>query len=261
MYLHLYSQFFKCQLKNKMEFRTDFLIGILSVLIVQSTSILLMKFVFDHIHSIKGWTFQEIMLIYGVAAMGRAIHHVFFDNLWTLGSQYIRPGNFDRLLIRPINPLFHLIAERVQLDGIGQMVMGIIMLSYSLSNLDLSWGFLEVTILLVMIVSSGLIFAAVNLFVATFSFWMVDSLPIMTAVFHLSDYARYPISIFNKWIQLLLTWIIPYGFVAFYPATVLLKSSDFQYIGLLSPLVAIFLCGFAYLFWLVGLRSFTSTGS
>ncbi|WP_210364160.1 ABC-2 family transporter protein [Bacillus sp. REN3] len=65
---------------------------------------------FGH-EQINGWTFNEILFIYGIAATGRSIHQIFFDNLWTLGWQYIHPGKLDSLLIRPVNPLFHVEAD------------------------------------------------------------------------------------------------------------------------------------------------------
>ncbi len=260
-YSKLYWQFFKQQLKVMMEYRVDFFIGVSSVFLIQFTSIFFVKVVFDHIDALNGWSFYEVLFIYGIATAGRSIHHIFFDNLWTVGMNYVRPGNFDRLLIRPINPLFHLIADRVQQDGFGQLIIGLIILGVSMPQLDISWGILDFILLIAMIVSSGLIFVAVNLFFATFSFWMVDSLPIIWAVFNIADFARYPITIYNKGIRFLLTWIIPYGFTAFYPAAFFIDHSGYKTIALLTPVIAIVSCAIAYAFWNRGLKSFTSTGS
>ncbi|UJW59623.1 ABC-2 family transporter protein [Bacillus sp. A116_S68] len=237
------------------------MMGITSVFLFQFTSIVFLFVVFGNIQEIKGWTFYNVLFIYGVASTGRAIHHIFFDNLWSLGSMYIRPGNFDRILIRPINPLFHLIAEKVQKDGVGQLIMGIIILSTAIPNLSLVFGWLEYTLLIVLILSSGLIFVAINLIFSTLSFWMVDSLPITSAVSNLSEFARYPLDIYHKYLKTALTWIIPYGFTAFYPAAYFVEDSGYHDFALLSPAVAIVFCAIAYWFWNVGLNSFTSTGT
>jgi ABC-2 type transport system permease protein len=260
-YAKLYWQFFKQQLKVMMEYRVDFFIGVFSVVFIQFTSIFFVKVVFDHIEALNGWSFYEVLFIYGIASTGRSIHHIFFDNLWTFGWQYIRPGNFDRLLIRPINPLFHLVADRVQQDGFGQLVIGFIILGYSMPNLNVEWGLWELFLLGVMVLSSGVIFVAVNLFFASLSFWMVDSLPVMWATFNLSDFARYPLTIYNKGIRFVLTWLVPYGFTAFYPAALFIEHSGYQTIAMWSPVVAIVSCWIAYSFWKMGLRSFVSTGS
>ncbi|MCX7570644.1 ABC-2 family transporter protein [Tumebacillus sp. DT12] len=260
-YSQLYWQFFKKHLKVMMEYRLDFFIGVMSVVLIQFTSIFFVKVVFDQIEDLNGWGFYEVLFIYGVATMGRSIHHIFFDNLWTIGWQYIRPGNFDRLLIRPINPLFHLIADRVQQDGFGQLVIGGLLMAAAMPHLGVEWGPVNLLILLVLIVSSGAIFVAVNLFFATLSFWIVDSLPITFAAFNLSDFARYPLNIYHKGIRWLLTWLIPYGFTAFYPAAAFIEHSGYRELGMITPLIAVISCWLAYRFWKVGLRAFNSTGS
>ncbi|MFC0187561.1 ABC transporter permease [Fictibacillus aquaticus] len=260
-YIKLYYLFCKQNMKVMMEYRMDFFLGVMSVMLQQFAGIFFIKVVFDHIQQLNGWTFYEILFIYGIAATGRSIHHIFFDNLWTLGWQYIRPGKFDRLLIRPINPLFHFIADRLQQDGFGQLLIGLIVLGTAMPELGIAWGVTEILLLAVMILASGFIFVAVNLFFATLSFWMVDSLPIVWAVFNLSEFARYPLTIYKKGIQNVLTWIIPYGFTAFYPAAYFIEGSGFQQLALWTPAVALTCCAVSYWFWNRGLRAFTSTGS
>lgn len=260
-YAKLYWVFAKNHMKVMMEYRVDFLIGIFSVMLQQFASVFFVKVVFDHIEQLNGWSFYEILFIYGVAATGRSIHHIFFDNLWTLGWQYIRPGQLDRLLIRPINPLFHLCADRLQQDGLGQIIIGIIIMSIASPHLDVTWGVIEILLLILMIISSGMIFVAINLFFATFSFWMIDSLPIVWAVFNLSDFARYPLNIYHKGIGLFLTWLIPYGFTAFYPAAYFIGGEGYKWFAIWTPLVAIICCLIAYMFWNKGLKAFASTGS
>jgi ABC-2 type transport system permease protein len=259
-YSFLYWIYFKQHVKVMMEYRVDFLIGIASVFLQQFAAIFFIKVVFDHIETLKGWSFYEILLIYGIAFMGRSIHHIFFDNLWTLGWQYVRSGNLDRLLIRPINPLFQVIAERVQQDGIGQLLIGGIVLYTSISHLDITFDAWDVLLLIVMILSSGFIFVAINLFFITFSFWMTDSLPVVFAVFNLADFARYPMTIYNKFILFVLTFIIPYGFTAFYPASAFFDGG-YKTIAYFTPLVALLSCVLAYAFWQRGLKAFASTGS
>ncbi|MGM9986966.1 MAG: ABC transporter permease [Bacillaceae bacterium] len=260
-YFKLYLIYFSSHLKVMMEYKADFLIGMGSVLVENFVNIFFLGIVFSNVQLINGWNFYEILFIYAIAFLGRSIHHIFFDNLWTLGWQYIRNGNFDRILLRPANPLFQVLAERVQQDGFGQLVIGILVLFYSTSHLSITWNALTIFMLILFILSSGLIFVALNLFFITFSFWMVDSLPLVSTVFQLSEYARYPISIYPKVLAFLITWIIPYGFTAFYPATYFLDKDAMTSLALLTPLVAIVSFFIAYRFWNFGIRKFTSTGS
>lgn len=260
-YIKLYWLYAKSHFKVMMEYRIDFLIGVLSVFGQQFASLFFLSVVFQHIETLNGWDFYEILFIYGIAFLGRALHHIFFDNLWTIGWQYIRTGNLDRLLMRPVNPLFQIVAERVQQDGFGQLLIGGGVLYVASDHLDMIWSFGDVLMLIVLVLSSGLLYIAINLFFATFSFWMVDSLPIVSAVFSLSDFARYPMTIYSKVLMFVLTYIIPFGFTAFYPAMYFFDGRGYGVMAIATPLVAIIACLIAYRFWLFGLKAFASTGS
>jgi ABC-2 type transport system permease protein len=60
-------------------------------------------------------------------------------------------------------------------------------LATAFPHLDLVCGVIDWIMLVVMILSSGLIYIGINLFFAMFSFWMVDSLPVVYAVFNLIE--------------------------------------------------------------------------
>lgn len=89
-YIKLYWLYLKNHVKVMMEYRGDFIIGTSSVMLQQFTAIFFVSVVFHHIDAINGWSFYEILFIYGIAMTGRSIHHIFFDNLWTIGWQYIK---------------------------------------------------------------------------------------------------------------------------------------------------------------------------
>ena len=60
---------------------------------------------------------------------------------------------------------------------------------------------------------------------------------------------------------MLMTWIVPFGFTSFYPATVVLGRGDFAAVArwLLPVAVGWVLLSFGV--WRVGLRRYESTGS
>src|SRR5690348_1684815 len=110
-YLYLYWLFLQQRFKILMEYRVNFLIGAASTLILQVSGLLTIWVVMRQVPTLNGWTFEEVLLIYGLVTLAKSINHMFADNLWTIGRQYIRTGNFDRFLVRPIDPLFHLLAD------------------------------------------------------------------------------------------------------------------------------------------------------
>jgi ABC-2 type transport system permease protein len=76
----------------------------------------------------------------------------------------------------------------------------------------------------------------------------------------MNGFAKYPLNIYHSGIRILLTWLIPYGFVSFYPASRML-GRDVGIMAWLSPVVAGVLMLAAYRVWLFGLRHYSGTGS
>jgi len=87
-----------------MEYKVDFVVGVLGVFLTQGLNLLFLNVIFQHIPSLEGWTFQEIAFIYGFSLIPKGLDHLFFDNLWALGQRLVRKGEFDKYLTRPINP-------------------------------------------------------------------------------------------------------------------------------------------------------------
>jgi ABC-2 type transport system permease protein len=74
-------------------------------------------------------------------------------------------------------------------------------------------------------------------------------------------FGRYPLDIYNPFIRFLLSWVIPFGFAAFYPSTELLGHFEYRwYVALLPLLTAVFLAA-SVMLWNRGVRNYSSTGS
>lgn len=259
-YVRLYIQFLLQYAKVMIEYRTDFLIGFISSIFIQSSSILTIWIIFENVNDLKGWSFNEIVFIYGLLLTSKSLNHIFFDNIWMLGPEYIKNGKLDIILLRPVPPLFHIISDKIQQDGIGSLIMGAIFTTISFGRLNTEPSIMSILLLIIIIISGSFIFSAVNLIVATISFWIVNSQNFIAAVFTMHEFAYFPLNIYPKFIAVILTFIIPYFFVSYYPATYFLERelSIFSYS---SPLVALSLWLISILFWRFGVRNYTSTGS
>lgn len=259
-YLNLYWYFLLQRFKILMEYRVNFLIGATSTIFLQAASLLTIWVVMRQIPNLNGWSFDEVLLIYGLITLSKSINHMFADNLWTIGRAYIRTGGFDRFLVRPIDPLFHLLADRFCHDGIGNFLVGSVLVAKSSAALGIAWTPANLLYLVVAVLSGGLIFIALNLLTCVSAFWIMDSVPVTRVVFDNHLFAQYPLTIYPRAIGIWLTWLIPYGFASFYPASHLL-GRDIGLLAWLGPVVALILIVAAYRFWLFGLQHYSGTGS
>lgn len=259
-YASLYWHFLLQRFKVLLEYRVNFIVGAASTIATQAASLLAIWVVMRQVPSLNGWRYDEVLLVYGMITVALGINHMFADNLWTVGRVYIRTGGFDRFLVRPINPLFHLLADRFCQDGIGNFLVGLALIIKASLALQLDWTPLKLLYLLIAVLSGGAIFIGLNLLTCVSCFWIMDSVPVTRLAFEMHEFAKYPLSMYHQSIGVVLTWLVPFGFASFYPASYLL-GRDVGILAWLSPLVATVLLVIAYRVWLWGLRHYSGSGS
>ncbi len=260
-YLRLYALYFSRNIQGKMEYKLDFLLGNLASILGQIVGIAFVWVLFGRIGDLNGWTLPEIMLIYGFAALPYGLFEVFLNGVWRLGYM-VNLGHFDLCLTRPISPLLLVVTEDSATHGFGTFVTGMVIVVTASRMLDLEWT-LPLVLFAALAVGCGtLIYLSVNLITATCSFWFQGGrTSIMFMVQRLRDFANYPLTIYTAPIRILLSWVIPFGFAGFYPATLFLGRDEFTAYVYLVPVVALLFFALAYGFWRLGLTRYQSTGS
>ena len=260
-YIRLYKKFIAQYLKALMEYKADFIIGLLGFIVVQATGIAFLYLVFQRVPRLNGWSFNEILFIYGFAQLPRGLDHLFTDNLWLLSGRIIVRGEFDRYLLRPINPLFHLIAERFQPDAFGELIIGIILIAVSLGKLNISFTLTNIIAFMFVVICGSIIYTSIKLFFASFAFWLKFSQSILFMNYMLADFTKYPISIYSKWIRIILTFIIPFAFTAFFPAGYFVGKVNMNVAIGGTALAAAISFMVAYTTWVLGIRAYESSGN
>ena len=240
LYKALISQFFKTVMQSKV----DFLMGLFGFFFTQLAGILFLYLVFEQIPDLQGWTLEQLIFIYGFAQLPRGIDHLLTDNIWMVAWRLVINGDFDRYMLRPMNIFFQIIAEKLQPDALGELLMGAILVVYSATKgvvvLDVTHGLL----FLVSIFAGALIYTAIKLLFASLAFWVKQSGPFLQFAYEMADFAKYPTEIYAKALRFVITWVIPFAFVAYLPAGYFLGAGTGNHMG-----VIFIECAIAVLFW------------
>jgi len=259
-YLGLTGFFGAVFLRKLMQYRVDFLLGATGFLVSVLTRTLFLVLVFRQVDQIAGWRFHEILFLFGFSLLPRGLDHLFCDQLWELGRKLVQQGDFYKYLIRPVNPLFHLLSERFFYpDGLGEIVAGVALMLYASQQMDHSLSATQWVLLPLLALCGAVIYTAIKLVFATLAFWTVNSLPVMNTAYQLSSFVKYPIDIFHPAVRFVLTWCVPFAFTAYMPVLYLLRGDASMLLW--TPLVAVLAFLAAYRFWLVGLDHYETTGS
>lgn len=260
-YLDIYKDFIKQYFKILMQSKANFFIGVVCFIFSQISGILFLVIIFGQIPDLNGWSFYEILFIYGFAQLPRGLDHLFADQLWYFSRDTIIKGEFDRYLLRPLNPLFQLFAEKLQLDAVGELIIGVVITSYSLSHLDIKISLIKVLLFIVVVLAGAAIYTSIKLFFASLSFWIKQSFPVLNIVYMFSDFTKYPTSIYGKGIRAVLSFIIPFAFTAFIPASYFLNKGEFVMGIVLTCVIAVVGAIISYSVWKIGIKSYESAGN
>ena len=264
-YLRLYkvfiSQFFKIILQSKI----DFMMGLMGFFFTQIMGIMFLYLVFQQIPSLNGWTFDQLVFIYGFAQIPRGIDHLFTDNLWLVSWRLVINGDFDRYMLRPMNILFQIISERIKRDDLGELLVGTILVIRSINKGIVVVDAVHIVLFIVSIIAGAFIYTAIKLFFASIAFWIKISGPILQVAYEMSDFAKYPTEIYAKAVKFVITWVIPFAFVAYLPASYFLGAGSFMghssLIIAVEAGIALIFCILAYIMFSVGIKNYESAGN
>ena len=245
-------------IKGIMIYDLDYILGIVAMAIKCAVNFCMLLLLFELTDNINGWTFEQMLFLYGMSTFSYALWHCLFIDIITIPT-YIQSGEFDRFLLKPLSPLFQIMMETFDEDGWGELIFGFAILTISLVKLD----FNNIYILLIPLfcLSGCLIFAAISILSSSVAFYTVGNIDLTDNVMDFKEFAKYPLSIFGPVIRIVFTVIIPIGFIAYYPGMLFMDDSyRWGIIPFLSLPVSIVFMVFASWWWHRSLRKYDSSG-
>ncbi len=259
-YLRLYLYITAQYIKVRMQFRMDFIISSIAIILTNITGLLSLQIIFKSIRQLAGWEYYELLFIYGFSLLALSPLQLFFDNIWSL-RLYINRGDFIKYYFKPINMMFCFMSEVFDIKGLSQLAVGIWSLVIASKQLSINWTLGKLILLFFLIISASLVMVSLMIMAASTAFWFRESLGVMSFVFKFRDHSRYPLTIFNNIFRYLLTYIIPVGFISYYPCLFFLRPQNIPPITFASPIIGIVLFLIAYRVWDKGTKIYAGTGS
>ena len=260
-YFYLLMHYFGQYAKVRMAYKGDFFVSVVTTLVATAFGLALVFLLFRQAPEIAGWTFLEILFLYGFGLIPLSLFNLLSINLYYFGEVYVVEGKFDRVLLRPVNSLFQVMSEQFRLESISDTLIGLTIVLYSSRELGLEYGLADWIFLGFAAVCGLLIYSSVFLILTCVSFWVEDRVGVIPPVYNMLAFGRYPLSIYGSAIQFLLSWVVPFGFAAFYPASKLLGHTEYVDYAFYLPFVTAGFLVLALSIWNRGVNNYSSTGS
>jgi len=257
----IFAAYFMQFIKMRLAYRMDFFVDTLAVSFSMVIQLAVLSTLFSKVKSLDGWSFEQVLFIYAFSLLPLGLFNLVSVNLYRFSDQYIIQGKFDRVLLRPVGTLAQVIFESFNISGLNEILLGIVVMSYAVMKLGLDFGVQEMLTLAILAPSAALVYMGVFLAITSVSFWHEDRMGLAPPVYNIIRFSRYPITIYSLPIRIFLTFVLPFAWVAFFPATWFLGSEEFGRLALLTPLVGLVVFGGSVLIWRRGVLNYASTGS
>lgn len=251
--------------RGQMAYRASFWMQIISNFVINFAEVLTLFAMFYRFDTLGGWSLADVAFLHGVSMIAFSVADTLVIGLNSVPTQ-VRQGEFDRVLIRPMSSWLQSVVSEVSLRHIGQFAQGLIIFGYALSASAIAWTPAKAAVLLMMLITGAALFSALFTVEAILSFWTVNSVEAINAfTYGGSTLSRYPLHVYHQGMRLFFLWVVPVGFVCYYPSLFILDKADplgapgwFMFAG---PFVVVVVCLIVAWGWQQGIRHYRSTGS
>jgi ABC-2 type transport system permease protein len=211
-------------------------------------------------NKVENFSFSEVLLCFAAVLMAFSLAECFargFDAF----SGMMGNGEFDRIMVRPRNEIFQVLASKFEFSRVGRLIQAVIVFAYAIPSSGVSWTADKIVTLIFMIIGGIATFSGLFVIYASLCFFTTEGLEFMNIFTDGGrEFGRYPLSIYGDGVLKFFTYVIPLALFQYYPLLYLLGQSK-NLLYMFSPL-----CGFVflvpcYIFWRIGLQHYKSTGS
>lgn len=253
------------RVRSQLTYPTSFALDAFGQAIAQANELAVILIVFAQVDSLGGFSREEVLLIYGLSGISFGLADLAVGQLDEL-PRWIRTGELDVLLARPLGVLSQLVTSDLQLRRLGRAAVGVLVLAAVLTYGQVEPTPVNVLLVVVTPLVGATITGSIWVMTCSVSFWVVEGRELANAFTYGSTLtAAYPITVFGPWLRRLFCFAVPSAFVAYFPALALLGRTDplglphaLRYV---APLVAVAAVLVAALVWRTAVRHYQGAGS
>lgn len=246
-YIRLYSSFLRICAIREMEARGSFVVGSLLILLSSFFPLLFVGAIYSQVKSLGGWTFYEYLLLVGTfQIMTGIIFGLFAQNMFGM-PDYVRKGELDFFLLKPVNSQFMLTTRYIRFNEMAAILLGVLLIAIGVANLQLEIEWWRWLLYPFFVACGTLICYAIWFIMVTPTVWIIrlETQELFIGIF---DLGRYHPNMFNGLIKTILIYILPIGIVVATPSDLLLNRLGWQEAGW-TLIVAAFLLFVSSRFW------------
>ena len=263
--LRLYLRYIGVSAQAQTQYKASFVMLSIGAFGNTGLEFLTVWLLFDRFGQLGSWSLGEVALFYGVVNTAFAVAEILSRGFDTFGD-WIKSGEFDRLLLRPRSPALQLAGQEIRLRSVGRLLQGIVVLLWAAAALHIPWTAGRLVLLSAALAGGACLFYGLIVVQAAIAFWTTESLEVINSfTFGGVQAAQYPLAIYPGWFRRMFIYVIPLGCVSYFTVVAILGHSDPlgapPWVGWVSPLAGPAFLLLALQVFRFGVRHYASTGS
>ncbi len=264
--LRLYGRYAAASVIGQMQYPGAFLLQAVAQFANTLVGFIGVWALFSRFGHIAGWSLGEIALFYGTITVAFAIADALSRGFDVFGPEFVKTGNFDRLLLRPRPTSLQVAGYELRLVVIGRLLQGALVLALGVHLAPVRWSLADAALLAWTIAGGVAIFYGLLIAQATLAFWTVESLEVANIVTYGGfEAGQYPLDIYARWFRNIMMFIVPIGCVGYLPLTLILHRVNAfgapPWLSAASPAMGFVFLAVSLWVWGLGVQRYTSTGS
>jgi ABC-2 type transport system permease protein len=254
-YLRIIGVFARAEAQFELQYRLNFVFGVLQVAIVIGTSLGAVLVLYSYTDTMHGWTLPQMLVLLGTFYLMQGIGEFIFVPSATRFIESVRLGTLDFMLLKPADAQALVSSRHFELTEFAQMALGLLVVGLGLAPLSATLPpFAGLAFALALACGFALIYVVV-IASATLAFWFVRVENLLAVYEAFTDAGRFPVDIYPGWLRFTLSSVIPIGIAVTVPAQALSGRLDASGLVLLVGGTVAALA-FVRWFWLRGVRSY-----
>ncbi len=260
-YFRIFTQLFKFRLSNQMIYRASFW----TVFFVDMSMFLIQLAVFSalflNVDHINGWNKYQMIFFVGTFNLVDSTNMFlcFFGIISIPGK--IREGKLDIYMTKPVNTLFWVTFESIDIGSSLLFIPASLMIGYATIKLGITLTLGKVLGYFLLLALMLLLLYSLMLILRTLSFWFIKTDALHDLEGELMGFSfRVPGIVYTGAAKFILYVLLPYALIATIPTqffTQILTGGQW----LLVVCVTLFFTILAQVLWRLGLRNYTSASS
>jgi ABC-2 type transport system permease protein len=222
---NIYKTCVTAAISRALSYRLNFILSMFITLCFNLLFPLTAILIYNSGASFPGWNFYEVLLIQSIFPLSLGFACVLFSNVLWATMQHIRAGSFEVVLLRPVNPLFFLIASNFDTGSFGLLIGGGVMFGIAVTRTGVISPAAIVQFLL-LFASGFAVMAGFQLIIAAVSFKWIGNTRLPEILDSIITFGKYPVTIFPRALRAIMSFIVPVSMIGFYPASALLGRLD-----------------------------------